>query len=77
MRTSKDKKWATELNILAMTIILDRPIALWSHYEKRNILPFNTIVTHTLTFSTEQQYTKDHINLIFQDLHLTSLHSKY
>jgi hypothetical protein len=43
VRTSKDKKWATELNILAMTIILDRPIALWSHYEKRNILPFNTL----------------------------------
>jgi hypothetical protein len=76
VRTSKDKKWATELNILAMTIILDRPIALWSHYEKRNILPFNTIVTHTLTFTTEQQYIKDHINLIFQDLHFTSLHSK-
>ena len=26
--TSKDKKWATELNILAMTIVLDRPIAI-------------------------------------------------
>jgi hypothetical protein len=73
VRTSKDKKWAPELNILAMTIILDRPIALGSHYEKRNILPYNTIITYTLTFTTEQQYIKDHI---IQDLYLTSLHSK-
>ena len=75
-RTSKDGKWATELNILAMTIILDRPIALWSHYVKKNILPFITMVTHTLTFITEQQYINDHINLVYQDAHFTSLHSK-
>ncbi len=34
-RTSKDKIWATELNIFVMTIILDRPIAHWSHYVKK------------------------------------------
>ena len=64
-RTSKDKIWATELNIFVMTIILDRPIALWSHYEKRNILPFNTIVTHTLTFTTEQQYIIENCHYYF------------
>ena len=62
--------------MLAMTIVLDRPIAIWSQYQKRNILPYNTIVTHTLTFTTQQQYNKDHINIILQDLHFTSLHSK-
>jgi hypothetical protein len=37
-----DKTWANELNILAMAIVLDRPIAIWSHFvEKSN----NTRVT--------------------------------
>ena len=57
MKCLSDKKWATELNILAMTIVLDRPIAIWSQYQNRNILPYNRIVTHTLTFTTQIGHT--------------------
>ena len=72
-KTSKDKTWANELNILAMAIVLDRPIAVWSHFlEKSN----NTRVTYTLTFATEEQYVKDYIHIILKDSHFTSLHSK-
>ena len=56
-----------------MAIVLDRPIAVWSHFMD----PSNTtIVTHTLTFATEQQYEKDYIHIILIDFHFTSLHSK-
>ena len=30
-QTAKDTKWANEINVLAMTIVIDRPILLWSH----------------------------------------------
>jgi hypothetical protein len=56
-----------------MAIVLDRPIAVWSHFvEKSN----NTRVTYTLTFATEEQYVKDYIHIILKDSHFTSLHSK-
>lgn len=29
-RTSKNRTWANEINVLAMAIVLDRPIAIWS-----------------------------------------------
>ena len=54
--------------ILAMKIVIDRPIALWSHNKHK-------IVTHTLSFASQYKYNKEHVNLILQDNHFTSLNS--
>ena len=67
--TAKDRTWANETNILAMTIVLDRPIALWS----KN-LHHKTV--YTLIFCTPHQYNKQYIHLILQDSHFTALLSK-
>jgi hypothetical protein len=53
-----------------MAIVLDRPIAIWSHFvEKSN----NTRVTYTLTFATEEQYVKDYIHFIQKLLYINYL----
>ena len=67
--TCKDKTWANEINVLAMTIVLDRPIAIWS----KNLYHETT---YTLTFCTPQQYNKQYIHIILQDRHFTALLSK-
>ena len=58
-----------EINVLAMTIVLDRPIAIWS----KNLYHETT---YTLTFCTPQQYNKQYIHIILQDRHFTALLSK-
>ena len=74
IKTSKDRIRANELNIFEMSIVLDRPIAVWSHYRDQSNL---TRVTHTLTFATLEQYGKDYVHIILDGSHFTSLHSKF
>ena len=51
-----------------MTIVLDRPITVWSK-------KFHSQTTNQLFFTTQQQYIKQYVNLILQDFHFISLHS--
>ena len=67
-QTTKNGTWANEMNMLAMSIVLNRPIAIWSHNLHKK-------VTHTLVFAVPNQYNNEHLNIILQDNHFTSLNS--